>query len=192
MINIFQANLFHKENVGTPESRDSLLKQIKTLQGFNPDTTDTTNSGCWRTEEDLQDADWVYKEVIGLLDQAVVHYKKEDVIFNRHNQVKKCKIHSWINVNKPYSRNVLHSHTQSHFSCVYYIQGSNTGNLRLINPANLLGNCNKSAPFVRDLIFSPSDGDLILWPAWVPHEVEPNMSSRERINMVFDITLGDE
>jgi Xaa-Pro aminopeptidase len=31
------------------------------------------------------------------------------------------------------------------------------------------------------------DGDLILWPAWVPHEVETNFSDRERVNIVFDI-----
>jgi hypothetical protein len=29
-----------------------------------------------------------------------------------------------------------------------------------------------------------------MWPAWVPHEVDPNYSNKERINLTFDITIG--
>ena len=95
----------------------------------------------------------------------------------------------WTNVNQPHSRNVMHSHIESHFSAVYYLQATDTGNLRLTNPANILGNCNSTAPFVKDIVFTPKDGDLIMWPSWVPHEVETNFSARERINLVFDIII---
>ncbi len=188
MINLFQANLFHKK-LGT---NHDLLQQIKEIQRTNPSTNSATNDGCWRSDEKLNDIDWLITEVIRLLDQAVEHYRKEDHIYNNLTTNKACKLSAWVNVNQPHSRNVLHSHVGSHYSCVYYLQGKDCGALRLINPANLLGNCNRAAPFVRDFVFHPTDGDLILWPAWVPHEVEPNLSNRERINVVFDITLGEQ
>jgi hypothetical protein len=103
----------------------------------------------------------------------------------------KFEIFYWTNINAPLSRNVLHSHKNSIFSAVYYIQGTDTGALRLINPANTLGDCNRLSPFTRDFYFNPKDRDLILWPAWVPHEVEINESARERINIVFDIKLKE-
>lgn len=190
-INLFQANLFTKKHVGDDRDRELLLDSIRKLQEKYPDSNDATNFNCWRSDEDLGDIQWLLMNVMALLEKAVKYYRVEDQVFSMANPTKTCKIHSWTNVNKPYSRNVLHSHVGSHFSCVYYLQGTGCGDLRLINPANILGNCNRSAPFVRDFAFSPTDGDLILWPAWIPHEVEPNISTRERINVVFDITLGD-
>ena len=72
---------------------------------------------------------------------------------------------------------------------MYYLQGSGTGDLILANPANVLADCNLDAPYTHDMAFSPKDGDLILWPAWVPHEVEPNLSDKERINIAFNINI---
>ena len=37
--------------------------------------------------------------------------------------------------------------------------------------------------------FTPNDGDLIIWPGWIPHEVEENPASHERINFAFNINL---
>ena len=33
----------------------------------------------------------------------------------------------------------------------------------------------------------PKDGLLILWPGWVPHEVEENKSDQQRINLAWGI-----
>ena len=49
--------------------------------------------------------------------------------------------------------------------------------------------CNPSAPFTADIAINPRDGDLLLWPSWVPHEVDTNFSLKERINLAFDITI---
>ena len=83
----------------------------------------------------------------------------------------------------------MHNHTTAHFSAVYYAQAENTGELRFINPAFTLSNIISTGPFTRDFYMNPSDGDFILWPAWVPHEVETNFSNKDRVNIAFDITL---
>ena len=33
------------------------------------------------------------------------------------------------------------------------------------------------------------DGDLLIWPAWVPHFVEENKSNKQRINIASNIKL---
>jgi hypothetical protein len=31
-----------------------------------------------------------------------------------------------------------------------------------------------------------------MWPSWLPHEVEPNLSNKSRINIAFDIRFKNE
>jgi uncharacterized protein (TIGR02466 family) len=183
---IVDASLFDKADVGSNTECKQLLDQITTVR--TTPSTDYTNVGCWRSTHKYSNIDWLMLQVLDLVKTARTYYDQLDQVFAGHPR-DNIKIEYWTNVNSPGSRNILHSHKNSHFSCVYYLQGTDTGDLRLINPANMLGDCNISAPFVRDFYFSPKDRDLILWPSWIPHEVEPNHSARERINIVFDITL---
>ena len=96
---------------------------------------------------------------------------------------------SWVNINEPNSKNILHAHKDHMFACVYYLQGTDTGAITFQNPVNLLVDCSILSPFVRRFGHTPKDGDLILWPAWVPHEVEVNTSDRQRINITSNINV---
>ena len=102
----------------------------------------------------------------------------------------KLEFTSWVNINEPGSKNVLHAHKNSSFAVVYYLQGIDTGNLIFRNPSNLLSDCSNTSPFVRGIAHTPKDGDLVLWPAWLPHEVEENKSDRQRINITTNINIG--
>lgn len=183
---ILRADLFVKNNIGTKEQKIELMKQIREAQKTEK-TSPNTNDGCWRSSHRFKNIDWLLNSVISLYEEADKQYCAENGGKDVFNVSGKTALDYWTNVNVPGSRNVLHSHRKSHFSCVYYVQGTGTGDLRLINPANILGDCDYIAPFARDFYYTPNDGDLILWPAWMPHEVEPNHSDRERINVVFDI-----
>jgi len=39
------------------------------------------------------------------------------------------------------------------------------------------------------LPITPREGDLMLWPAYLDHFVEPSNSDEERISISFDITV---
>jgi uncharacterized protein (TIGR02466 family) len=183
MITLFKANLFCEKNIGSYSQKAELKDYVLDLKNKNPYPPDCTNENCWRFEN-ITIPQWLYSEIDKLVYKTYEFYK-EDNIFSRNK--KNYNIYNWVNVNSSYSRNTLHSHSKAHLSGIYYLQGKSTGNLRLLNPANILGDCNPTAPYVRDFEFSPTDGDLILWPAWIPHEVEPNYSDLQRINIVFDI-----
>jgi uncharacterized protein (TIGR02466 family) len=183
---IFSAEFFHRPNIGLDkisQLQEEILSAKKTEAN-----TEYTNDRCWRSSR-RYNISWLIDEVLSLANQAVNFYQDKDSVFQSSHKNKSLKINYWTNVNSPGARNVLHSHSDCCFSCVYYIQATGTGDLRLLNPANLMGKLNRQSPFTRDFYFSPVEGDLILWPAWVPHEVEPNLSNKDRINITFDITV---
>lgn len=186
---LLRADLFVKHSVGSNEQHMSLLQQIRDEQRKNPEGDPNSNDGCWRTSARFNNIEWLIQEALTLFHEARSFYKTVNDGREIIDIVTPPKLNYWTNVNHPGSRNTLHNHVKSHFSCVFYLQGTNTGPLRMVNPANTMGECNFSAPFARDFYFHPKDGDLILWPSWVPHEVETNFSTDDRINVVFDISL---
>lgn len=190
MISLYEAFLDASSNIGTNEQIEGLLDQISQLK--TAPSVSNTNEGCWRSEHTYENINWLLKEITSKVFEAIDYYGQKDTVFaNAIQQIDKrqLKIFYWTNVNQPNSRNALHAHKSAIFSGVYYIQGTDTGALRIVNPANMLGECNNLSPFTRDFYYTPKDKDLILWPSWLPHEVEPNYSNRERINIAYDVIV---
>ena len=95
----------------------------------------------------------------------------------------------WANINYRYAYNRYHEHSNCLWAGIYYVQAEGTGNLMFYNPANTLQQCNPNSPFIRKTGIIPKDGMLILWPGWVPHEVEENKSNQQRINLAWGINF---
>lgn len=185
----FRAEVFAKSNVGSTEQRQTLIDEIQQRKAVSP-SMENSNPGCYRIEHPSENIDWLFEEINVLLTEAVNFYVGQDAIYASIPKSNNAVINYWANVNQPGSRNTFHTHKDDEFSCVYYLQGTDSGDLRFPNPANVLGDCNKRAPFARDFSFAPQDGDLILFPSWMPHEVEPNLSNRERINIAFNFRIS--
>ena len=185
---LFRADLFVENNVGTDQEYKNLLTQINNARAQHLKVTENSNAGCWRSETQYANIDWLIIEMRRLLDEFIKEYRSE--LEHKNLDFNKVGYFYWTNINQPGSRNARHAHSKSHFSAVYYLQGANTGPLRLINPGNSLSECDGNAPYIADVIYPPKDRDLIMWPAWVPHEVDTNLSNKERINVVFDIKFG--
>ncbi len=184
----FRAEVFTNCNVGTDEQRAEIVQQLKFYQSQS-NGMGFSNPGCFRIDKPDINIGWLFDEINVLLVEAVKFYKQEDSVFSKLVIGQDAIVHWWANINAPGSRNTFHTHKEDEFSCVYYLQGTDTGDLRFPNPANLLGDCSKTSPFTRDFLFAPNDGDLILFPSWLPHEVEPNLSNRERINIAFNFKV---
>jgi hypothetical protein len=185
---LFRSDLFIRSSVGTESQRNDVIQQIKEKQNSSASMR-FSNPGCFRIDNPCSNISWLFDQINVLLHQAIEFYQVEDNIFGHLPISEKFDFSWWANVNSPGSRNTFHTHKEDEFSCVYYLQGTDTGDLRFPNPANLLGDCCKTSPFTRDFLFSPKDGDLILFPSWLPHEVEPNLSDRERINVAFNFKV---
>ncbi len=189
-IALCRADLF-RVNVGTQQQITDLISEILQVKTNNPDGNARSNNECWRYTNPCKDIDWLMQYLLSLLDEAIYFYDTHDKIFNNRLKKKSVQIEYWANVNEPGSRNTIHAHKLSQFSAVYYLQASGTGMLKFSNPANTMSDCNASSPFTADVAINPVEGDLILWPSWMPHEVETNFSNRQRINLAFDIKVKE-
>jgi uncharacterized protein (TIGR02466 family) len=190
-IGLVHSDLFLR-NVGTEEQRSVLISEIKEVQKMNPDGIDKSNENCWRWNNPCKDVDWICREIIDVVTVACNHYENLDPVFKQLPDLKTVNLNYWANVNGYMSRNFLHAHRSRQFSVVYYLQGTGTGEIVFTNPANIMSDCNWGAPFVREFRYKPQDGDLLVWPAWMPHEVDFNLSNRERINLVFDVDVKEQ
>lgn len=176
------------ENVGTPDQIAAL--KIEALENWKANRGEMafSNEGCWRSNFKYKNIEWLLIEIGKVVDNAINYYTNTDPVYTK--KVEKYglpEIEYWTNVNEPMSKNSLHSHSLHHYVACYYIQAEDTGDLIFHNPGNLLEECHPHAPFVSRMAFSPKAGDLIVWPAWMPHETEINLSSQQRINIAFNI-----
>lgn len=187
LFNIVQAH-FAVENIGTKEQLSELKEKI--LEIYNNRTTNLlgTNDHCWRTTRDIDGIDWVKDEIMKLVSQMVAFYIQEDPTYKaKRDLYQDIEMNYWINVNETGSKNAIHNHCTDNYVACFYVQATDTGEIVFYNPGNLAEEYNQFSPFTSAMSYQPKDGDLVVWPAWVPHAVEENKSDKLRINIPFNI-----
>ena len=104
----------------------------------------------------------------------------------------------WININPKVSFNRPHVHPKSVFSGTYYVKCPEQvgGAIVFLHPAT-----NFQYHINPDLVtdwndftsgnyrFSPAAGDLIIFPSYLNHYVEPNSADEDRISIAFNAGL---
>ena len=102
----------------------------------------------------------------------------------------------WVNINSTNHYNKSHVHPGCQFVGSYYLQTSkNCGRLVVENPVpshqmdEFYGNrFSVYNPYTSNVYFhEPQAGELVLFPAWIPHYAEPNKGSKDRISISFNI-----
>jgi uncharacterized protein (TIGR02466 family) len=102
----------------------------------------------------------------------------------------------WANINNAGHSNNTHAHLQSFLSGVFYVTvPENSGRICFIRDykeSSLISQYGN--PIQNELNFSsyayqPKGGQLIIFPSWLPHRVEPNQSNDKRISIAFDARL---
>ena len=99
----------------------------------------------------------------------------------------------WANINPPGVGHTPHTHPNNYLACVYYVrapEGADTINfldprpqVGLIRPEIMGHNrINAEACSVR-----VSEGQLIMFPAWLRHSVNKNVGTEDRISLAFNL-----
>ena len=100
---------------------------------------------------------------------------------------------AWININHQGAYNVTHVHPNCDYTFVYYITDS-TAPIKLQSP-NVYERYNHLVSIDKELkkqygmsteyTVYPNKGDILIFPSYVPHRVEPNQDSTHRISLSF-------
>jgi uncharacterized protein (TIGR02466 family) len=99
----------------------------------------------------------------------------------------------WANINPPGASHSVHSHPNNYFAGIYYVQCGPKANVtRFYDPRAqvdvIVPPPRKRNAFNINLIqVEGKPGRLVLFPAWLQHDVPTNASARERITVSFNL-----
>ena len=107
----------------------------------------------------------------------------------------------WANINPRYGYNRNHIHPHVLWSGVYYVQAPpDSGRIfftdprpqALVAPPRYAPDVPRKPEAWSEVYFEPIEGRLVLFPAWLTHEVEPNLCDRagpagDRISISFNL-----
>jgi len=187
----FSIPIYVKDLSNHKHINKKVLKDIIKLNKLNKKGIIRSNSLGWHSETNLHT-----KEEYKILFNEI--YKMQEEIYKSENYhvdtTPQCE-EMWANINCKYSYNKEHFHTNSLWSGVYYIKVSeNCGNLFLKDPVRIkeskqpiLNNENNRLNYQwPEIIYTPIEGRLIMFPSWLPHDVGQNMSAKSRVSVSFN------
>tara|TARA_Y100000739_G_scaffold134328_1_gene115641 strand:- start:157 stop:759 length:603 start_codon:yes stop_codon:yes gene_type:complete len=151
-----------------------------------------SNINGWHSENfNLKD-----EEVVFFINTISIKIKKamEDMGWD----LKKNKIeipNIWSIINKRGSSNAMHIHSNSYISAAYYVKApEKCGDIVFYDPRqsrlvrkpkiSKLNNLNG-----EEVNIKPTDGLLVLFPSYLYHSVNENLSNEERIVISFNVDL---
>jgi uncharacterized protein (TIGR02466 family) len=97
----------------------------------------------------------------------------------------------WFNINIPGSYNSIHIHQNSILSGVYYIDvpEENMGDIEFFRSDDsqyFLKNNEQTFFGTERVVYKAKAGVLLIFPGWLRHSVQSNMSKQNRISMSFN------
>ena len=101
----------------------------------------------------------------------------------------------WAIINKKNNFNVLHTHPNCYLSAAYYVKApKKCGRFQVENP-NIAKRHSYPEINVRNELNTEgagidiSEGDLLIFPAYLPHKVGKNESNEDRIVISFNVDI---
>lgn len=102
----------------------------------------------------------------------------------------------WSIINARNSYNLRHFHPNCNLSAAYYVKAKeNCGNIKFFDPVDAKVMSAPAKKKFNDLSaeaikFIPEEGDLLIFPSYLHHAVEENLSGEDRIVISFNISIS--
>ena len=101
----------------------------------------------------------------------------------------------WAIINKKGNLNNEHIHPNSNLSAAYYVKApKGCGDFIVNNPSSISRNIfpKRETPTELNRLIAKhkvEEGDLLIFPAYLPHQVLPNESDEDRIVISFNLWI---
>ena len=112
-----------------------------------------------------------------------------------HDKTKVKCTSMWAIINKKGNFNIEHTHPNNYLSAAYYVKApDNCGNFKATNPNILSRHIRAKTKQANELNSNSAsikinEGDLLIFPAYLPHSVEENKSNEDRVIVSFNIDI---
>ena len=101
----------------------------------------------------------------------------------------------WAIINEKGNFNIEHTHPNNYLSAAYYVKApDNSGNFKATNPNIINRHIRPKTKEANELNSNSAslkinEGDLLIFPAYIPHSVEENKSEEDRVIVSFNIDI---
>ena len=171
-----------------------LEKYIYQLQKEDPNGQKKSNIGGWHSPFfDLNNNASVGYKFLATLQPYIVDVFKS--YGWSYNSKKVFYSGMWAIINKKGNSNTEHIHPNSNLSAAYYVKAPEKGGDFLVNNPHSFSRNNfpeRETPTELNRLIAKhkvEEGDLLIFPAYLPHQVLPNESDEDRIVISFNLWI---
>lgn len=165
-----------------------LLELALQLKSQHPAGVSKTNIKGWQSDNNLQklaEFEDINLRIIQVCQRIAESQNfKPDLIFQHQ---------AWVNVSPPGASNQVHYHPNCHFSGVYYVslKAPECGSIFFRDPRiasrMLTYPTDKPTEFTAsELRMRPEEGRMYVFPGWLEHGVDENLSDSDRVSISFN------
>ena len=192
ILKLFPQPIFKYQVDNYKKINEDLLKHIYDLHDDDNVGVKKSNINGWHSKPfDLKD------NIPNKFYSHINNYIKD--VFNKYGweyiDTKVVCTSMWAIINKKGNFNIEHTHPNNYLSAAYYVKApKNCGNFKATNPNILNRHIRAKAEQANELnsnsaSININEGDLIIFPAYLPHSVEENKSDEDRVIVSFNIDI---
>ena len=175
------------------ETNEKIYHYIKNLHSTDNKGIIKSNVQGWHSNNfNLEDENVI--EFINLISPNINNVLND---MNWDMSKQRAKISAmWAIINKPNDFNVIHTHPNSFLSAAYYVKAPKDAGKFVFENPNTVATHSYPAPErktefnVKTAGLEIEEGDLLLFPAYLPHKVNENKSSEDRIVISFNVNIN--
>ena len=193
--NLFPVPIFHYKLENYKEINEELINYILKLKKKDKIGNNRSNIGGWHSPN----FDLVKEETpINFINKFKDFLK--NIIINEFGWEylpnKQRIVAMWAIINKKNSFNIMHNHQNCYLSAAYYVKKpERSGDISFfdpVEPKTYRYPEKEKGTFHSNQVVTlrPEEGDLLIFPSYLYHSVEPNLSDEDRIVISFNIDLG--
>tara|TARA_B100002051_G_C16696121_1_gene618252 strand:+ start:935 stop:1540 length:606 start_codon:yes stop_codon:yes gene_type:complete len=193
--NLFPDPIFRYKVENYKEINKELSNYIYNLQKKDPSGNSRSNRGGWHSPNfDIVNPGPpinFINEFKDFLKDIIVNEFGWEYIPNRQRIVA-----MWAIINNKNSYNVKHNHQNCYLSSAYYVKKpKDSGEITFFDPKEAktyrFPEIEKNTDFsVEKITIKPEEGELLIFPSYLYHEVSENLVNEDRIVVSFNVDVG--
>ncbi len=182
----FPTQIYFKDLAGAKRLNGQLVKHIYAWRRSDREGVIRSNvktSGSWHSDTDMNQRP-EFQQILKHVSETVRLIYQD---LNYDPEFEPWCDNMWAVINPRGAFNRYHTHPNTLWSGVYYVQApADSGRVYFIDPraqarmvtARMGENAAHQRETWSEVYFEPVEGRVILFPSWLGHEVEPNMSQQ--------------
>ena len=192
---LFSVPIFHYKVENYKEINEELINYIFKLKKKDKIGNNRSNIGGWHSPNfELLEEERPIHFIIKFKDflkNIIVNEFGWEYLPNKQRIVA-----MWAIINKKNSFNIMHNHQNCYLSGSYYVKKpEKSGDISFFDPVEpktyRYPEKEKGTFHSNQVVtLKPEEGDLLVFPSYLYHSVQPNLSDEDRVVISFNIDLG--